>query len=122
MSEGHENRIQDLEEDMANVKALLYGDPSKADPGGLRSLVNEAVVVARRTEDQRAKDRQREERFEDEVKQSLEKINKKNVVADATTKSRWTLVKEMSAILLLIAAAITLLTDKLPKLVHMLGF
>ena len=122
MSDELVRRVEHLEEDYEDMKILLYGDPSKAEPGGLRALVNESLTVARRTETQRNVDRQRENTFQAQVNTKLDWLTKKNVVSDTTVKSRWTLLKEIGVILMLAGAGVKLLTDSAPKIAHMLGF
>ena len=121
MSDELERRVTQLEEDNEDMKVLLYGDPSKPEPGGLRALVNESLTVARRTEALRGSDRQREKTFQDDVKMKLDWLTKKNVVSDTTVRSRWTLLKEIGVILMLVGAGVKILTDSVPKIIHMMG-
>lgn len=104
-----EDRVCELEEEHKDMKALIYGDQTKPEPGGLRALVTEAIDIGRATEEQRTADRTREQEFQRATTDALDKLTKKNIVATSATKGKWQLVKEVSLVLTLIGIAVRLL-------------
>lgn len=111
----------EFQEEWEAMKTLLYGDPAAANPGGIRSMLTEAIGKMTKTEETRAQDRQREKEDSAATKSQLDrqdvqldKISKKM----GLTRGRLALVKEVAGTI----AFLVILLDGIAHIHELLGW
>ena len=104
--EAIEKRLQALEDAckvVEEIKLVLYGDNSNPTATGMRTMVNEALSIARSTEAQRKKDREAEQESADMILNEVQKLK----LTGASHKGAWGVVKDIGTVVLVLCAVLT---------------